>query len=72
MKSASAKYTKSIAAGVLLASALTPAVTMAFEAGDIVVRAGVSQVDPDASSDQLALNGSEQAFINAVGPPKST
>ena len=68
MKSACAKPTKSIAAGILLATALTPAMSMAFEAGDIIVRAGVSQVDPDESSDQLALNGSEQDFINAVGP----
>ncbi len=54
--------------GIAFAVALTPATSMAFEASDIIVRAGLSLVAPNESSDQLALNGSEEDFINAVGP----
>tara|TARA_R110002110_G_scaffold415860_1_gene658722 strand:+ start:42636 stop:43361 length:726 start_codon:yes stop_codon:yes gene_type:complete len=58
----------SLAASLLLGSALLPAVAQAFEANTWIVRAGASNVAPEASSDQLALNGSEQDFISAVGP----
>ncbi|MFK8048792.1 MAG: OmpW family protein [Halioglobus sp.] len=59
---------KSIFTSMLLGGALLPATANAFEANSWIVRAGISQVAPDESSDQLQLNGSEQAFIDAVGP----
>lgn len=58
----------SVVATILLGSALIPATANAFEANSWIVRAGAATVAPDVSSDQLELNGSKQAFINAVGP----
>lgn len=42
---------------LLFASAVLATPTYAYEAGDIIIRAGVTTVDPQESSDPLALNG---------------
>lgn len=64
----SGKTRHSVVASILLSSALLPAAAHAFDANTWIVRAGLSNVSPDVSSDQLKLNGSAQAFIDAVGP----
>lgn len=68
MKMGNKQATKQVLAAFAFGVAAMPATTIAFEAGDFIVRAGISEVAPDESSDQLALNGSEQDFIDAVGP----
>tara|TARA_R110002073_G_scaffold34315_11_gene102057 strand:+ start:1337 stop:2062 length:726 start_codon:yes stop_codon:yes gene_type:complete len=62
------KVRSSAVAAMVLGGALLPATASAFEANSWVVRGGATTVAPDVSSDQLKLNGSKQAFINAVGP----
>ena len=57
-----------IVASIVMGTALLPATASAFEANSWIVRAGATTVAPDVSSDQLKLNGSAQAFIDAVGP----
>ena len=52
-------------AALLLAASAS---AMSIEAGQWSVRAGLTNVNPDASSDPLALNGSRSAFVDAVGP----
>jgi outer membrane protein len=52
----------------MIGAAFLPVTGYSFEEGSWIVRAGASNVSPDVSSDQLKLNGSSQAFINAVGP----
>lgn len=68
MKSTGFSVRQLVASGVMLLGVFAAPAAVAFEAGDIIVRAGASMVSPDESADQLALNGSEQDFINAVGP----
>ena len=49
----------SLVAGSLLATSLACAMgsAMAYEAGDIIIRAGIASVQPDESSSALKLNG---------------
>lgn len=61
------KILKPLSLAAAISAALISGQVMAYEAGDIIVRAGITTVDPQESSDQLALNGSEAAFIGAVG-----
>ncbi len=58
----------SIAATLILGGALLPATASAIEAHSWVLRGGLSTVAPEVSSDQLELNGSKHAFIDAAGP----
>ena len=51
----------------LFAAASMPVSVNAFEAGSWIVRGGISIVAPDASGDQLKLNGSAAGFVSAVG-----
>jgi outer membrane protein len=62
------KARSSLVATLLIGSALLPATASAFEAHSWIVRGGLSNVSPEVSSDQLKLNGSQQAFVDAVGP----
>ena len=53
------KKINSLVAGSLLATSLACATgsAMAYEAGDIIIRAGIASVQPDESSSALKLNG---------------
>ena len=62
------KVFKHLSLAAAISAAMVSTQAVAYEAGDWVVRAGVTTVDPQESGDQLTLNGSEAAFIGAVGP----
>lgn len=47
---------------VLLATTVTAPFASAYEAGDIIIRAGATTVAPDTDSDSLTLNGSVSAL----------
>lgn len=55
-----AKLKTSVSA-LALGVAMVSGSALAYQQGDIVARAGVAMVDPDASSSPLAINGSELA-----------
>lgn len=55
-----AKLKASVSA-LALGVAMVSGSALAYQQGDIVARAGVAMVDPDASSSPLAINGSEVA-----------
>lgn len=55
-----AKLKTSVSA-LALGVAMVSGSALAYQQGDIVARAGVAMVDPDASSSPLAINGSEVA-----------
>lgn len=50
--------TKALSVTVAAATLALPPIAMGAEAGDIVFRAGVTHVAPDASSDPVEINGS--------------
>ncbi len=62
------KVFKHLSLAAAISAAMVSADVLAFEKGDWIVRVGATTVDPQESGDQLALNGSESAFIGAVGP----
>ena len=53
------KVFKHLSLAAALSAAMVSTQAIAYEAGDWVVRAGVTTVDPQESGDQLTLNGSE-------------
>ncbi|MEC8426803.1 MAG: OmpW family outer membrane protein, partial [Pseudomonadota bacterium] len=61
------KVLKPLSLAAAISAAMVSGHVAAYEAGDWIVRAGITTVDPQESGDQLELNGSTAAFIGAVG-----
>lgn len=57
---------------IIALSAVCAAPTFAYEAGDIILRIGATEVAPDADSDSLALNGSVDALNGFLGAGPSS
>lgn len=70
MRYLSRQFKSKVPIVALLTAASLPATVSAFEAGSWIVRGGISIVAPDASGDQLTLNGSAAGFVSAVGVEK--
>ena len=57
---------KKLALAAAISAALSPSITLAYEAGDVIIRAGATTVAPDEKSGDVTLNGGSAASTVSV------